>query len=316
MAATRFCEKFHKLAMPGEIRRAAGSVAGNNLLAKIIPLLSPARSSAMKRFLLPLSLLAALVTWTVLAADPAAKPAPLKVLMVTGGCCHDYANQKMILAEGLSARANVEFTVVHEDAPKGKDEREHRVSIYEKEDWAKGYDVVLHNECFGKVTDVAFVERIAKAHHNGVPAVMLHCSAHSYRAAQTDEWRKCVGQTSMSHEKNRDLLVKNVAPEHPVMKGFPAEWLDPKDELYKNEKLWENFVPLAKAYGEETKKDHALVWVNTYGKAKVFGTTMGHNNSTMEAPVFLDLVARGLLWACGKLGEDGKPLPGYGATQK
>jgi type 1 glutamine amidotransferase len=56
--------------------------------------------------------------------------------------------------------------------------------------------------------------------------------------------------------------------------------------------------------------------VNTYGKAKVFGTTMGHNNSTMEAPVFLDLVARGLLWACGKLDEQGKPLPGYEAQQK
>jgi type 1 glutamine amidotransferase len=100
------------------------------------------------------------------------------------------------------------------------------------------------------------------------------------------------------------------------MKGFPAEWLDAKDELYKNEKLWENFVPLAKAYGEDTKKDHALVWVNTYGKAKVFGTTMGHNNSTMEAPVFLDLVARGLLWACDKLDAEGKPVAGYEARQK
>jgi type 1 glutamine amidotransferase len=261
--------------------------------------------------LAPLALLA-----LSLGAQNQTPAKPLRVLMVTGGCCHDYANQKMILAEGLSARANVESTIVHEESAKGKDDRTHQVSIYQKEDWAKGYDVVLHNECFGAVTDVAFVERIARAHKNGVPAVMLHCSTHSYRAAATDEWRKCVGQTSMSHEKNRDLLVKNVAPEHPVMKGFPAEWLDARDELYKNEKLWENFVPLAKAYGKDTGKDHYLVWVNTYGKGRVFGTTMGHHNSTMEAPVFLDLVNRGLLWACGKLGEDGKPLPGYGPTQR
>lgn len=40
----------------------------------------------------------------------------LKVLMVCGGCCHDYENQKMIIAEGISARANVEFTIVHEEA--------------------------------------------------------------------------------------------------------------------------------------------------------------------------------------------------------
>ena len=120
----------------------------------------------------------------------------------------------------------------------------------------------------------------------------------------------------MSHEKNRDLNVKNIAEGHPVMKGFPAEWLDAKDELYKNEKLWEHFVPLAKAYGEDTKMDHNVIWVNEYGKAKVFGTTLGHGNETMQSPVYLDLVARGLLWACGKLGEDGKPLPGFEAKQK
>ena len=81
---------------------------------------------------------------------------PLKVLMVCGGCCHDYANQKLILAEGISVRANVEFTVVHEEALV-KDDRTHQVSIYKNAEWAKGYDVVVHNECFGAVTDVPFV---------------------------------------------------------------------------------------------------------------------------------------------------------------
>lgn len=245
-----------------------------------------------------------------------AETKPLKVLMVCGGCCHDYAQQKLILSEGISSRANVEFSIVHEDAADKKFEREHKVSIYEKADWAKGYDVVLHNECFGKVTDNEFINRIAKPHFDGVPAVMLHCSAHSYRMAETDEWRKCVGQKSMSHEKNRDMTVINVAKEHPVMKGFPAEWLNPKDELYKNDFLYPNFVGLAKAWGEETQKDHFVVWVNTYGEGKVFGTTMGHNNETMAHPVFLDLVTRGLLWSCNKLDENGKPLPGYESKQK
>jgi hypothetical protein len=36
----------------------------------------------------------------------------------------------------------------------------------------------------------------------------------------------------------------------------------------------------------------------------------------MEAPVFLDLVARGLLWACDKLDAEGKPVAGYEARQK
>lgn len=266
----------------------------------------------MKR-ILPALLLSAIALFAIRAEDNDVKP--LKVLLVTGGCCHDYEKQKLILAEGIGARANVEFTIVHEEGPEGKKDKTHKISIYENPEWAKGYDVVLHNECFGAVEDVAFVERIAKAHRDGVPAVMLHCSAHSYRMAGTDEWRKVLGQKSMSHEKNRDLLVKNLAPEHPVMRGFPMEWLDKADELYKNEILYPGFVALAKAYGEDTQKDHYVIWTNTYDNAKVFGTTLGHNNSTMEDPVYLDLVTRGLLWSCGKLDDQGKPVQGYGPKQ-
>lgn len=231
----------------------------------------------------------------------------LRVLMVTGGCCHDYEQQKKILSEGISARANVAWTIVHE----GKD-RKDKISIYAKPDWAAGYDVVLHNECCGAIDDVPYVENIAKPHFEGVPAVMLHCSAHSYRTAKTDEWRKAVGQSSYSHEKSRDLRIKIVAESHPVMKGFPEGWLDPMDELYKNEKLWPDLVPLATSFGTETNRDHVVIWTNTYGKGKVFGTTLGHSNATMQDPVYLDLVARGLLWSCGKLDADGKPLAGYG----
>jgi hypothetical protein len=43
-----------------------------------------------------------------------AKAAPIRVLHLTGRCCHDYDKQKRILQAGMEARANVEFTVVHE----------------------------------------------------------------------------------------------------------------------------------------------------------------------------------------------------------
>src|SRR5688572_6294982 len=218
---------------------------------------------------------------------------PLNALMVCGGCCHDYLNQKTIIAEGISNRANVRFIVIHE----GND-RTNRVSIYEKPDWWKGYDVIVHNECFGMVKDNNYIENIAAAHAAGVPAVMLHCSAHSYRAGSTDAWRATLGLRSMSHDKNRDLLIKNVRPEHPVMRGFPAEWRNPKDELYRNETVWPTVTPLGTAYSEESKKDHIVIWLNTYEKTRVFATTLGHGNDTMKSSVYLDLVARGLLWAC------------------
>jgi type 1 glutamine amidotransferase len=44
---------------------------------------------------------------------------------------------------------------------------------------------------------------------------------------------------------------------------------------------------------------------------RVFGTTIGHHNETMSQETYLDLVTRGLLWACRKLDKNGKPVPGY-----
>jgi uncharacterized protein len=257
-------------------------------------------------------LLTAILSLAALAANAGESTRPLRALLVTGGCCHDYETQKRIIPEGISARANVQWTVVHE----GGSSRDHKVSIYSNADWARGYDVIVHNECFGALTDDAFIEGIAAPHYAGVPAVMLHCSVHSYRAAKTDAWRECLGVSSYRHEKRRDLRIENLLPEHPVMKGFPELWLNPDDELYEVAKIWPGVVPLARAYGEDTKKHHVCVWVNTYGQGRVFATSLGHQNATMQNPVFLDLITRGLLWACDKLDENGKPKPGYEAARR
>jgi len=235
---------------------------------------------------------------------------PLRALMVTGGCCHDYQAQKKILSEGISARAPVVWTIVHEGDADG---REHKFSVYEKPDWAKGFDVVLHNECSGMVSNVDWVEHIARAHFEGVPAVVLHCSIHSYRASSTDEWRKLLGVSSYRHQQKRPFEVVTLKPDHPVMKGFPAKWQDDPDELYEIVKQWPNCIPLAESSTPGKPSDkHPAIWINTYGKARVFGTTLGHANETMQRDLYLDLVTRGLLWACDKLEANGEPKAGYG----
>ena len=268
--------------------------------------------------ILPLALLAAIGVassapdpTTVADKEDNSAVRPLKALLITGGCCHDYEKQKVIIPAGVSQRAKVDWTIVHE----GGTSRDHKVSIYSKEDWTKGYDVIVHNECFGGVKDDAFVEAIAKAHET-TPAVVLHCTMHSYRGAPkgANEWRKFLGVTSTNHGKHAAIMMKNLKPDHPVMKGFPAEWKTPKGELYRIKKVWDTATPLAEGTSSPTEK-HICVWVNEYGdkKSRVFGTTIRHHNETMLEDTYLDLVTRGLLWASGKLGDDGKPIAGYEA---
>lgn len=238
---------------------------------------------------------------------------PIRALMISGGCCHDYPNQNLILSEGISSRARVDWTLVNQ----GGTARDVQIPVYDDPHWADGYDVVVHNECFGGVTDVDWLESIVKTHtEKGIPAVFIHCSLHSYRAAKTDAWRSLMGARSMSHEGHRPLDVENLRPNHPIMKTFPPVWHTPNGELYKIEKMWPDAIPLAKAFGKDTQKDHVCVWLNHLGNARVFTTTLGHHNETMQSPVYLDMVSRGLLWAVGELDADGSPTAGYGPAKQ
>lgn len=268
-----------------------------------------------RRVLIVLSCFLLLVS--PLWADDAEKKAQsakpkLQGLIIAGGCCHDYPKQVEIIAQGMSQRISIEWDVVREGAA-----RDIKVPVYKNDDWIKPYDIVVHNECYGGVTDVEFVEGIARAHaESGVPAIVIHCSMHSYRNAKTDEWRKLLGVTSRRHEKGGRRLDVTRRVEHPITTALPQEWKTPNGELYVIEKVWPQTTVLATAYGVDTKKDHPVIWTNQYGKARVFGTTLGHHNETMLSEVWLDTVARGLLWSVDKLNEDGSPAEGYAGSGK
>ena len=70
--------------------------------------------------------------------------------------------------------------------------------------------------------------------------------------------------------------------------------------------------------GTEKTNDFVVAWINHYGpkQTRVFSTTIGHNNATVEDPRYLDLVTRGVLWATGHLKDNGTPARGYGAAGK
>ena len=86
-----------------------------------------------------------------LVSQDKSKEKPIKAMLITGGCCHDYNKQKLIITEGISARTNIkiEWTIVQQ----GGTTTDTKIPIYENKDWAKGYDIIVHNECFSNITD-------------------------------------------------------------------------------------------------------------------------------------------------------------------
>lgn len=245
---------------------------------------------------------------------------PIRALLVLGGCCHDYAAQKEILTKGISERANVVWTIAY-DPDTGTT---HKNPIYDNPDWAKGYDVVVHDECTSDVKDKDVIAGILKPHKEGVPAVFLHCGEHSYRSEEfpnVTPWFELTGLQSTGHGPQVPIAVSFVDKQSPITSGM-ADWTTVNEELYNNSAGHLLDTASALARGKQTYKDRnggdvvsdcVCVWTNTYNKkTRVFATTLGHNNTTVADARYLDLVTRGLLWSVDKLGKDGKPKSGYG----
>lgn len=265
-------------------------------------------------------------------AKDASRP-PLRVLVVAGGCCHDYATQTKLLKEGIEKRINAVVTVEFNPS-KGTDTR---FKIYESDDWAKDFDVVLHDECSASVTERPYVDRILNAHKSGVPAVNLHCAMHSYRwgdfkapveiGADNAGWYEMIGVQSTGHGPQLPIDVSYVDADNPVTKGM-ENWTTINEELYNNIRVFGNTTVLAKGNQLQTPRKRELkknpnakakqasavvVWTNLYGpnKTKIFSTTLGHNNDTVGDDRYLDLITRGLLWSTDNLKADGTPANGF-----
>ena len=233
---------------------------------------------------------------------------PIKALLITGGGFHDYTHQKTILTEGISARANVQWTIFQEDG-----DTHHQLSIYRLPNWWKGYDIVVHNECFADINDAAFVDQALAAVRGGVPAIVVHCTLHTFRSLPTNQWREFIGLSSDHHGAQRPIHAEVLLANDPIMAGFPPNWMTGPEELYAIAQTFPNTTVLAQAYSTEEKKEEPIIWINLYGgRTRVFGTSLAHSNTTMAEPVYLSLLSRGLLWACDKLDDKGQPKPGYG----
>jgi type 1 glutamine amidotransferase len=238
-------------------------------------------------------------------------PKPIRALLVIGGGYHDYAKQKDILSKGIADRAKVAVTVAYDPETSS----EHLHSTFEKADWAKGYDVVIHDTCYSQVKDEALIERILEPHRRGLPAVVLHCGMHCYRSKgypKKTPWFEFTGLPSTMHGPQAPIAIRFMDRDSPITKGL-ANWTTINEELYNNSagKLLDTAHPLARGQqkykdkkGNEKTDEWVVAWTNRYkDKTRVFATTLGHNNATVADPRYLDLVTRGLLWAVDKLDD-------------
>lgn len=120
-----------------------------------------------------------------------------------------------------------------------------------------------------------------------------------------------VTRGNASHPPRHEFLVTTRTPAHPIMQGLPAEWLHASDEIYSQLRgPAENVTVLATAFPDPAKFKNAtgenepMLMTLSYGKGRIFHTTLGHVNAQETPPYpalacagFIVTLQRGTEWA-------------------
>ena len=248
-----------------------------------------------------------LLQFALLTASPAATPASrreasatplLKALFITGGVYHDYDKLAPYLTSHLSELINIRFDIISD------------FKKLDSKHFADGYDLIVYDFCLDDADPIA-LDHALQVGRKGKPTVFIHCAIHSFRnSSKVHEWEDYVGLRSKFHDTFGPFRTQKVTTCNSIVDGFPDDWKTSGDELYQTIKVLPKTQPLITAKSPADGRVHIVAWTHSYGRARVFATTLGHDSETAESPAYLRLLANGILWACDKLDDDRNPRCG------
>lgn len=240
------------------------------------------------------------------AADEAGKP--VRALIITGDNvgAHDWKATTPALKEVLEQGGKCKVDVTTTPAKDLTDDN-----------LAK-YDVLVLNYFNAKPDDdtrwsdenkKAFLKAVKD---DGKGVVAYHFASAAFARPNWPEYEQAVAggwRTQGYHGPAHEFTVKKTPVDHPISKGLPAEFKHVKDELYSASMRTRGSLVLATAYCDPTKPqgtgmDEAVVWVNQYGKGRVFECVLGHDVPALKDRHVAEWLRRGTEWAAtGKVAD-------------
>jgi type 1 glutamine amidotransferase len=140
----------------------------------------------------------------------------------------------------------------------------------------------------------------------GKGLVVFHFASSAF--PKWDEYGKAIAggwRSQGFHGPKHVYTVKKTTVAHPISEGLPTDFVHTIDELYQNSVMAPGNVVLATAFSDPKKprgtgKDEPIIWVNTYGKGRVYNNALGHDVEAMTDPNFRTWMRRGIIWAANK----------------
>lgn len=120
-------------------------------------------------------------------------------------------------------------------------------------------------------------------------------------------FKQMLGETFLVHAKFQKFTLRNIAPDHPSMKGVPLTW-EREDECYFGKELYPGMHVLmvhdvAKLDMDTAKLKQAMgsfahyypaVWWQPFQGGNVWITTLGHSKESYSEPVYRNHILQGI----------------------
>ncbi len=155
--------------------------------------------------------------------------------------------------------------------------------------------------------DKAVKQSILEYVRSGKGVVGIHAATAAF--GNWPEYGDMMGGYYAGHI-HQEVVIRPEDPKHPVNACFGGKPFTITDEIYicrepYSRKKVHVIASLDLSRMEDPQKrpdkDYAVSWVQTYGKGRVFYTTLGHDAATYWNPVFLQHLLAGVQYAIGDL---------------
>lgn len=226
---------------------------------------------------------------------------PVKALVITGDNIgvHDWKAATASIQEILktpSGRFQVDVT-----STPGKDLTDENLAKYDV--LILNYFPTAQGGLDTKWSD-ANKAALIKAVKGGKGLVSHHFASAAFARPNWEEFEKMIAggwRTQGFHGPAHEFSVKK-ATGHPISDASPASFPHPTDELYSNNLLTPGSVVIATAFCDPKKpkgtgKDEAVIWVNQYGKGRVYNNVLGHDSAAMADSAYREWFRNGVEWA-------------------
>ncbi|PQJ29994.1 ThuA domain-containing protein [Rubritalea profundi] len=247
----------------------------------------------------------------------------INVLYVTHepGKYHKYTPQREIFQE-IAKKNNWNLKVI------SGSHAEVETKLATEPNFGNGSDVIVYNICMaGSKKLNAPHNIIQQTKEKGIPALLVHCSLHSFwvtykengkdavhaeganpkaktKAKLLAEWKTAhpgvafpawpnmTGIASTRHGPKQPIVATPIDGSHPIFKGVDTGYTTPNAELYNN------FITGADSKntkilleGKQGKSQAAILWEHPVGKSKAISFSLGHGLEEWKQPEFQTILA-------------------------